>query len=436
MAKLLVVDDKSNIQKVLRMILEKEGHIVETASSGREGLRKASALDLDVIISDIRMEDMDGTELFHLLRSRGKDVPFIFITAFATVRGAVSAIKEGAAEYLTKPIDYGLLKKTIQSLIEQGSRTATLAANTGLVGTSRAMTALDGRIRTVAGTSSTVLIVGESGSGKELVARQIHALSPRKNKPFVPVNCSALSMSLLESELFGYEQGAFTGALKQKKGVFEFADGGSLFLDEVSEIDPAIQVKLLRVLQERCFTRVGGTETVTVEVRLIAATNRRLEELIERGQFRRDLYYRLNVIPIRVPALREHIEDLPELVKYFCTHICNRERLPEPSISPGFIERLGEYPWPGNVRELENLIERILVLYRPKHLEAYYIDTELTAAGSPLSQSMSERECIVSALRLCQGNKTEAAKVLDLPRRTLYNKIERFRIQKDEYFTV
>jgi DNA-binding NtrC family response regulator len=436
MARLLVVDDKSNIQKVLRMILEKEGHIVETASSGREGLRKALALDLDVIISDIRMEDMDGTELFHLLRSRGKDVPFIFITAFATVRGAVSAIKEGAAEYLTKPIDYGLLKKTIASLLEQGSQTATLAGDTGLVGTSRAMTALDGRIRTVAGTSSTILIVGESGSGKELVARQIHALSPRKNKPFVPVNCSALSMSLLESELFGYEQGAFTGAVKQKKGVFEFADGGSLFLDEVSEIDPAIQVKLLRVLQERCFTRVGGTETVSVEVRLIAATNRRLEELIERGQFRRDLYYRLNVIPIRVPPLREHLEDLPVLVEYFCTHICNRERLPEPSISPGFIERLGEYPWPGNVRELENLVERILVLYRPKHLETHYIDTELMAADSPLSQSMSERERIVSALRLCQGNKTEAAKVLDLPRRTLYNKIERFRIQKKEYFTV
>jgi len=435
-AKLLVVDDKSNIQKVLRMILEKAGHSVETASSGREGLRKALAADIDVIISDIRMEDMDGTELFHLLRFRGKHIPFIFMTAFATVRGAVSAIKEGAAEYLTKPIDYGLLKKSIDMLLEQGSGISQRAADLGLVGTSKPMRELESRIRTVAGTSSTALIIGESGSGKELVARQIHALSPRKDNPFVPVNCSALSMSLLESELFGYEQGAFTGAIKRKKGVFEFADGGSLFLDEVSELDPAIQVKLLRVLQERCFTRVGGTETVSVDVRLIAATNRRLEELMERGQFRRDLYYRLNVIPIRVPPLREHLEDLPELVEHFCARICTRERIPTPSISPGFIESLGRYAWPGNIRELENLIERILILFRPERFEARHIDAELTTAYSPLSRNMSERERILSALRLCQGNKTEAAKVLDLPRRSLYNKIERFGIQKEEYFTV
>ncbi|MBN2552507.1 MAG: sigma-54-dependent Fis family transcriptional regulator [Spirochaetales bacterium] len=436
MARLLVVDDKANIRKVLRIILEKEGHTVETASSGREGLSKALAQDPEVIISDIRMEDMDGNELFHLLRSRGSNTPFIFITAFATVRGAVSAIKQGAVEYLAKPIDYGLLKKTIASLIRQKSRPAPSAMDAVLVGTSPAMGALAERIRAVGGTSSTVLIVGESGAGKELVARQIHVLSSRRDKPFVPVNCSALSMSLLESELFGYERGAFTGAEKQKKGVFEFADGGSLFLDEVSEIDPAIQVKLLRVLQERCFTRVGGTRPVKVDVRLIAATNRRLEELIERGQFRRDLYYRLNVIPVRVPPLREHLEDLTELVEHFCTQICTREQFPEPSVSAGFIERLGLYPWPGNVRELENLIERILVLHRPRRLEARHIDIELTAAGSSLSGNMSERDRILGALRLTQGNKTEAAKVLGLPRRTLYNKIERFGIQKEEYTAV
>jgi DNA-binding NtrC family response regulator len=436
MAKLLVVDDKANIRKVLKIILEKEGHTVETASSARQGLSKALVQDLDVIISDIRMEDMDGNELFHLLRSRGRNIPFIFITAFATVRGAVSAIKEGAVEYLTKPLDYGLLKKTITALVEQKSQTTPSNKDAILVGTSPAMMALTERIRTVGGSSSTVLIIGESGSGKELVARQIHSLSARKDKPFVPVNCSALSMSLLESELFGYEQGAFTGAEKQKKGIFEFADGGSLFLDEVSEIDPAIQVKLLRVLQERCFTRVGGTRPVKVDVRLIAATNRRLEELIERGQFRRDLYYRLNVIPIRVPPLREHLQDLPELVGNFCSQICTREQLPRPSVSPGFIERLSSYPWPGNIRELENLIERILVLYRPERLEAHHIDIELATAGSSASKKMSERDRIVSALRLTQGNKTEAAKVLDLPRRTLYNKIERFGIQQEEYSPV
>jgi DNA-binding NtrC family response regulator len=435
MARLLVVDDKANIRKVLRMILEKEGHTVETASSGREGLGKALAKELEVIICDIRMEDMDGNELFHLLRSRGRNVPFIFITAFATVRGAVSAIKEGAVEYLTKPIDYGLLKKTIAQLLEQRPRLE-LSKSAAPVGTSPVMRALTERIRTVAGTSSTVLIVGESGSGKELVARQIHALSPRKDRPFVPVNCSALSMSLLESELFGYERGAFTGAERQKKGVFEFADGGSLFLDEVSEIDPAIQVKLLRVLQERCFTRVGGTAAVTVDVRLIAATNRRLEELMDSGQFRRDLYYRLNVIPIRVPPLREHLSDLPDMVEHFCRQICAREGLQKPAVSPEFIERLGRYSWPGNVRELENLIERVLVLHRPNQLRAHHIDAELAQSASALSAKMSERQRIVGALRLTNGNKTEASKVLGLPRRTLYNRIERFEIRKEEYSPV
>jgi DNA-binding NtrC family response regulator len=246
MARLLVVDDKANIRKVLRMILEKEGHTVETASSGREGLAKALAQELEVVICDIRMEDMDGNELFHLLRSRGREVPFIFITAFATVRGAVSAIKEGAAEYLTKPIDYGLLKKTITLLLEQRSGLEP-SKSAGPVGASPVMRALSERIRTVAGTSSTVLIVGESGSGKELVARQIHALSPRKDKPFVPVNCSALSMSLLESELFGYERGAFTGAEKRKKGVFEFADGAFLVgrVTKIVYLGPTVEYELV-----------------------------------------------------------------------------------------------------------------------------------------------------------------------------------------------
>jgi DNA-binding NtrC family response regulator len=436
MAKLLVVDDKANIRKVLKIILEKEGHTVQTASSARQGLSKALGQDLDVIISDIRMEDMDGNELFHLLRSRGRNIPFIFITAFATVRGAVSAIKGGAVEYLSKPLDYGLLKRTIAALVEQKLHASPSRGDTILVGTSPAMTALTERIRTVGSSSSTVLIVGESGSGKELVARQIHLLSERKDKPFVPVNCSALSMSLLESELFGYERGAFTGAEQQRKGIFEYADGGSLFLDEVSEIDPVIQVKLLRVLQERCFTRVGGTKPVKVDVRLIAATNRRLEELIDRGQFRRDLYYRLNVIPIRVPPLREHLQDLPELVDYFSTRICARERLSQPSVSTGFIDRLSSHPWPGNIRELENLIERTLVLHRPKALDAHHVDVELAATGASVSHSMSERDRIVNALRLTQGNKTAAAKVLDLPRRTLYNKIERFGIRREEYSAV
>jgi two-component system response regulator HydG len=432
-AKLLVVDDKPNIRTVLRMILEKEGHAVQTAEGGQEGLKQALAWHPQVIICDIRMGDMDGTELFHLLRARGMDIPFIFMTAFATVRGAVTAIKDGAVDYLSKPLDYGKLKQTIASLVEEGARRARAPAAPLLVGRSLAMRQLQARIRSVAATNSTVLVDGESGAGKELVAREIHSLSPRRDGPFVPVNCSALSMSLLESELFGHEKGAFTGAVERKKGVFEIADAGTLFLDEVSEIDPATQVKLLRVLQERSFNRVGGSEPVAVDVRLIAATNRRLEELVQEGRFRDDLYYRLNVIPIHVAPLREHLEDLPALCEHLVGRLCVRESITMPQVDTHFLEKLAGHPWPGNVRELENLLERILVLHRPARLEVRHLDAELTGTAASGARIDSERQRILSALRVCGGNKTEAARVLGLPRRTLYNRLQRFDIRPEEY---
>ncbi len=433
MARIVVIDDKPNILKVMKMILEKEGYSVETAGAGMDGLNLVLKEKPDLVISDIRMPDIDGPEIFHILNSRGYGVPFIFITAYASVKDAVSIIKDGAVDYITKPIDYGYLKRIIARLINRKGVIEEGINNRYLVGSSRVMEELYSTIRMVSETRSTILITGESGTGKELVARAIHAKSKRREKPFVPVNCSALSTSLLESELFGYEKGAFTGAANRKKGLFEVADGGTIFLDEVSEIAPEIQVKLLRFLQEHSFTRVGGTELVYVDVRVIAATNRDLEPLVKERKFRHDLYYRLNVIPIKTPALREHLEDMMELVRHFTEKICRREGLDIPEVSVDFVEKLKLYRWPGNVRELENLIERILILERPEVLSPHLLLNESFMNEGILEEATSERERIINALRLSKGNKTETAKILGMPRRTLYHKIERYGIRKEEY---
>ncbi len=431
MATILIIDDKENILRVLKVILEKEGYRVETAAGGQQGLKLAVKLHPDIIISDIRMDDMEGTELFYLLKSRGFNIPFIFITAFASIEGAVSAIKDGAVDYLTKPLDHDYLKKCISRLLKLADPDFPEAKY--LVGSSAVMEKLYKRIEAVALSNSTVLISGESGTGKELVARAIHYRSSRKEELFTPVNCSTFSMNLLESELFGYEKGAFTGAFRQTKGFFEIADKGTLFLDEVSELAPTTQAKLLRVLQERSFNRVGGTSFVQVDVRLIAATNRDLEVLVGNGGFRNDLFYRLNVIPIKVPPLRDHLEDLPELMDYQVDRICRLEQLDTPEIDGAFIERLKGYGWPGNVRELENLLERILIINRPQKLEEKHLFEE-SSLSAPLFESTStERQRIIKALQLCRGNKTEGAKILAIPRRTLYNRINKYAIQAEEY---
>ncbi len=433
MAKILVIDDKQNILRVMKMILEQDGYSVITASDGTTGLNVILKDRPDAVISDIRLPDMDGPEIFHILNSRGLIVPFIFITAYASIKDAVTVIKKGAVDYITKPVDYAYLKRVLARLIKHRQNENSGIGDRYLVGSSEAMEALYKIIGTVAESNSTVLIIGESGTGKELVARAIHAKSKRRNKQFVPVNCSALSTSLLESELFGHERGAFTGAVRQKKGLFEIAEGGTLFLDEVSEIAPEIQVKLLRVLQERAFTRVGGTKLVNVDVRVIAATNRDLEKLTESGAFRKDLYYRLNVIPIRTPPLRERLSDMRELVAHFVEKICRREEIDVPSVTDEFVERLKLYKWPGNVRELENLIERLIILNRPRVLNTSLLENESGFNVRLLRGSESERERIIGALKLCKGNKTETAKILGMPRRTLYHKIEKYEIKKEDY---
>ena len=434
MSKILLIDDKENILLVFKVILEKEGYDVETAVTGREGLKLAVKLKPDIIISDIQMNDLSGTEIFHLLKSRGFDIPFIFITAYASVEEAVSAIKEGAVDYLTKPVDHDQLKKIIARLIRKNQSVTKI--NKSLVGSSLLMENLYRRIKSVATSNSTILISGESGTGKELISQAIHNQSSRRKGPFIPVNCSAFSMNLLESELFGYEKGAFTGADRQKKGFFETAHGGTLFLDEISELDPLIQVKLLRVLQERVFSRVGGTSFINLDIRLIAATNKKLETEVENGDFRQDLFYRLNVIPIGAPSLRDHTDDILELVLSFTEKVCAIEQMSIPEITPDFINALKTHSWPGNVRELENLIERILIVHHPAKLKKEYLQEESTFFPPERTGEPSERERIIKALILCGGNKTEGSKILAMPRRTLYHKISKLEIRSEEYMSI
>ena len=433
MNQILLIDDKENILLVFKVILEKEGYRVWTANTGRKGLKLAVQIKPDIIISDIQMDDLSGTEIFHLLKSRGFNIPFIFITAYASVQEAVSAIKDGAVDYLTKPVDHNSLKKIIARLILKNP--GNIRLNKNLIGSSRVMEELYTKIKNIASSNSIILITGESGSGKELISRAIHAQSSRSKGPFVPVNCSVFSLSLLESELFGYEKGAFTGAERQKKGFLEEAKGGTLFLDEISELDPIIQVKLLRVLQERVFTRVGGTSEVNLDARLIAATNKDLEKEVEKGTFRQDLFYRLNVIPVKAPALRDHPEDIGELVASFTEKICSREQMNIPEITPQFLNSLKTHNWPGNVRELENLVERILIIHRPKKMLESFLLEESKVFSRGTDRPPTERERIVNALILCGGNKTEGSKILAMPRRTLYNKIAKLNIMSEEYLT-
>lgn len=442
MARILLVDDKPNILKVMGAVLQREGYTVDVASDASCALLLALEKKPDIIITDVQMPGMNGVELFHSLRTRGLDIPLIFITAYASIPEAVSVIREGAVDYLTKPVDYKVLKALIRRLLSASTerKRFELSEDRYLIGSTPVMQALYERIETVAPTAATVLIRGENGTGKELVARAIHRKSRFREGPFIPVNCAAFNVNLLESELFGYEAGAFTGAHRRKIGFFETAREGTLFLDEISELSVDLQVKLLRVLQERAFTRVGGTDLVKAEFRLIAATNRDLEQDVRTGRFRQDLFYRLAVVPLWVPHLRERLEDLSLLISHFIERVCQREGLEKPEITQPFLDILKTHTWPGNVRELENLIERILVLYRPKSLLVELLEKELPQVfGKRVGQNAvegiheDERAAILEALKLFRGNKTEASRFLHMPRRTLYYKLKRYGIGESEY---
>ena len=385
----LIVDDEKNYLLVLEELLSDEGYQVITAEGARRGLECIEENDLDVVITDMKMPGMDGMEFMERIKLRLPDIPVIMMTAFGSVERAVEAMRKGAFDYILKPFKNEELKLTIIKAINhyhlvrqnrQMARELQGKYNFGnIVGKSARMQRIFELIEKVAPTRATVLITGDSGTGKELIARAIHYNSPRKELPFISVNCGALPESLLESELFGHEKGAFTGAISQRKGRFELAHEGTLFLDEISEMSPPLQVKLLRILQEMEFERVGGSHTLKVDIRVVAASNRNLKDEAVNGRFRIDLYYRLNVVHIHLPSLRERKDDLPLLVNHFLAKYAKEAMRESISISSGAMERILDYHWPGNVRELENAIERAMILSNGKEIELKDLPYEIRA---------------------------------------------------------
>ncbi len=451
MEHILLVDDEPSMLEFLEYMLTKDGYRVTAAQEGAAARELISSSPFDLVISDLRMPDVDGLELLRSARGQDPELPFIFITAYASSDTAIEALKLGAYDYVTKPFQVEELKNLVRNALQASSlkRKVRLLESEReqsdqLIGVSPPMLEIYKLIGTIAATDSTVLITGESGTGKELVARAVHRASPRREGPFVSVNCGAFAETLLESELFGYVKGAFTGATGNKKGLFETADAGTLFLDEIGEMSPAMQVKLLRALQERKIRRVGGTEEIPVDVRLIAATNQKLEEEIEAGAFREDLYYRLAVIPIRIPPLRERASDIVALVQHFIRLYNRKQNRRIKGITEEGLASLEGYAWPGNVRELENVIERAIALELGDYIQKERLPEKLregkigTSATSPIPDFDSEEghsleeylnqiesQMLLRALQLSGGNQKRAAEILKLSYRSFRHRMER-----------
>jgi DNA-binding NtrC family response regulator len=441
----LVVEDEQNMRRVLRGLLQREGYRVIEAPDGVRALEQDDFCEIDVVLTDLKMPHMNGLELLHELRRRDPRLPVILLTAFGTVGSAVEALKQGALDYLTKPFDPDELLRSVAKGVflrkRQGAQASTELqenAESLLEGSGSALREVRRLIECAAPTSATILLTGESGTGKELVARAIQRRSDRGSKPFIKINCAAIPEALFESELFGYERGAFTGARARKPGRFELAQGGTLFLDEIGEIPLPIQPKLLRALQDQTFFRVGGVETVQVDVRLIAATNRNLETEVQSGAFREDLYYRLNVLPIRLPSVRERAEDIPALAEFFLRRASRRHGKALESFEPSALHALMRQPWPGNLRQLENAVERAVLMSRTATIEPLDLPEDLRPTGEPEEEARSsplkerireatraiEREAIVEALSETSGNVTRAARALGMSRRGLQLKME------------
>jgi len=406
MSTILVVDDKELMRDSVATTLVRKGHSVTTANGPKAALEKLGQRQVDAVITDLQMPEMDGVELLAEIRKLDEQLPVILMTAYGTVETAVNAMKLGAYDYITKPFTGDALLATVERALEHSRLvkennilkaaaspvgTRSIKTNHEMIGDGPVMTELRGRLGKIADSHGTVLISGESGAGKEVAARWVHEHSPRATQPFLAINCAALSTNLLESELFGHEKGAFTGADKLRKGRFELADGGTLLLDEISEIAPEIQAKLLRVLQERTFERVGSSQSRAVDVRVIATTNRDLPSEVSKGRFRQDLFFRLNVLPLPMPALRDHVDDIPALVKQFLGDVAAREGRAAKRMEPEAIGMLQEYTWPGNVRELQNICERAAVLTAGDMIEASLIAPWLNVvlAASTMSPSAS-----------------------------------------------
>ncbi len=454
MAKILIVDDEQSYRQLLSLVFEGDGHSIRTAKNGKEALELLNEDPADVVISDVRMPDMDGIALLREAREVLPDIGVVLMTAFATVDTARDAFILGADDFIQKPFDVEelklIVKKTLekQALVNENRAFKRAQRERGsvknIVGTSDKMQAIYQMIETVAEVHSTVLVSGESGTGKELVARAIHDLSPRAEKPFISINCGAFTETLLESELFGYVKGAFTGANSNRKGLFEAADEGTIFLDEIGEMSTAMQVKLLRVLQEKKVRPVGAHDEQSIDARVIAATNRDLKAMTEEGTFREDLFYRVSVIPISLPPLRERKEDIPELATHFIKKFCAQAGR-ELSISPKTMQVLESYAWHGNVRELEHTIERAVALERedeiqperlPDHITNYNptrieAEFDLPDEGIDLSSHLGnlEKTYVVEALRRTSGNQTKAAELLDMPVRSLRHLLDKHNIR-------
>lgn len=430
---ILVVDDDISHCTILQALLRGWGYNVALANSGRQALEQVRERVFDLVLCDVRMAEMDGIATLKEIKALNPAIPVLIMTAYSSVETAVEALKTGALDYLIKPLDFDNLQATLEHTHSIDAETpAVTASQFGMVGKSPAMQHLLSEIALVAPSEATVLIHGDSGTGKELVARAIHASSARSEKPLVTLNCAALNESLLESELFGHEKGAFTGADKRREGRFVEADGGTLFLDEIGDISPMMQVRLLRAIQEREVQRVGSNQTISVDVRLIAATHRDLAAEVNAGRFRQDLYYRLNVVAIEVPSLRQRREDIPLLAGHFLQRFAERNRKAVKGFTPQAMDLLIHYDWPGNIRELENAVERAVVLLTGEYISERELPLAIASTPIPLGQSQDiqplvevEKEVILAALEKTGGNKTEAARQLGITRKTLLAKLSR-----------
>jgi DNA-binding NtrC family response regulator len=452
-ARILVVEDEEKLRRVIQLELESQGYEVDGAASAEQALPLATVADL--VLTDLRLPGMSGMDLLHELHTRGIHAPLIMMTAHGSVESAVEAMKNGAADFLQKPFSLDHLTTVVQkvlavqSLRDENQRMRNELDQRyqfdNIIGRSPLMREIFHTVERVAPTRATVLLAGESGVGKDMIARAIHQHSPRKNHAFVKINCTALPENLMESELFGYEKGAFTGATTSKPGRFEQADKGTAFLDEIGDVPPHIQVKLLRILQERQFERLGSNVTRNVDVRVVAATNVDLRAALEQGRFREDLYYRLNVVPINVPSLRERKEDIPFLAMHFVRKLAPEVGATAQEISPAAVDRLVAHSWPGNVRELENTIERSLVLASGDVLEPADIRIEAPRNGPGTSVNPQqpllpdgetlehwEQLMIREALRRANGNKSQAARILGLTRNALRYRLSQMGVEDSE----
>ncbi|MEW5795922.1 MAG: sigma-54 dependent transcriptional regulator [Candidatus Zixiibacteriota bacterium] len=455
MPNILVVEDKDSMRNMLHETLTEEGYRVDSVPNGRQAIDLVSIKSYDLVLTDLRMPEVDGLALLSRVKELDSDTSVIVMTAYGTIEDAVSAMKNGAFDFLTKPFDtehlcvlVGRALENRRLLAENSLLREELLSQYGIdniIGKNAKMIELGQLVQKVSRSDASVLLQGESGTGKELFARAIHNLSPRKDGPYITINCAAIPGELLENELFGSEKGAFTGAHARKMGKFEIADGGTIFLDEIGDMDVALQAKLLRVLQQKNFERLGGNKTVDVDVRVIAATNMDLPELIRQKRFREDLYYRLSVFPLNIPSLRDRPDDVPLLSEAFVAKYCREMRKPEKALTKEAMSLLEKYHWPGNVRELENTIERAVILAEgrkitPEHLAIRLRRTDeiqlregagLKEIGA-YAQMQAERGAIIRVLKEVRGNKRKAARVLKIDYTTLFDKIKKYNIDREE----